>query len=118
MESGTPPGSANPFMTPRMSASASPAMYDEPEEASPVRGGGGGRGVRLTDSGPVPGPEGGVRRVARPSARRPTSQVPVGAGGQGMPQQQQAQQPNRYSRNSMGFSLPPGAAPPQSGYGQ
>ncbi|KAJ7870902.1 glycosyltransferase family 2 protein [Mycena olivaceomarginata] len=98
MESGTPPGSANPFMTPRMSAS--PVMYDEPEEASPVRGGGGGRGVRLTDSGPVPGPEGGVRRVARPSARRPTSQ------------------PNRYSRNSMGFSLPPGAAPPQSGYGQ
>ncbi|KAJ7696111.1 chitin synthase-domain-containing protein [Mycena olivaceomarginata] len=118
MESGTPPGSANPFMTPRMSASASPVMYDEPEEASPVRGGGGGRGVRLTDSGPVPGPEGGVRRVARPSARRPTSQVPVGAGGQGMPQQQQGQQPNRYSRNSIRFSLPPGAAPPQSGYGQ
>jgi chitin synthase len=118
MESGTPPGSANPFMTPRMSASASPVMYDEPEEASPVRGGGGGRGVRLTDSGLVPGPEGGVRRVARPSARRPTSQVPVGAGGQGMPQQQQGQQPNRYSRNSIRFSLPPGAAPPQSGYGQ
>ncbi|KAF8170637.1 chitin synthase-domain-containing protein [Mycena galopus ATCC 62051] len=132
---------ANPFMTPRMSASASP-VYDEPEEAvspmaSPSRysngfagvgaggggggGGAGGRGVRLTDSGPVPGPEGGVRRVARPSSRRPTSQVPVGAGGQGQ-QQQQQQNPNRYSRGSSvgpGFSLPPGAAPPQAGpYGQ
>jgi hypothetical protein len=28
---------------------------------------------------------------------------------QGMSQQQQGQQPNRYWRNSMGFSLPPGA---------
>ncbi|KAJ7261281.1 chitin synthase-domain-containing protein [Mycena haematopus] len=132
MDTGTPPGSANPFMTPRISASASPVMYDEPEEAmSPVGspgsrtfagvgaggggGGAGGRGVRLTDGGPVPGPEGGVRRVARPSARRPTSQAPVGAGGQG-PQQQQQQ--NRYSRGSSvgpGFSLPPGAAPPQAG---
>ncbi|KAJ7820205.1 glycosyltransferase family 2 protein [Mycena leptocephala] len=106
----TPPSSANPFM-----ARGSP-VYDEPDsEVSPVMrnaagvgagGGGGGprggRGVSLTDSGPVPGPEGGVRRVARQSARRPTSQVPQ----------------NRYSRNSMGFSLPPGAAPPQSGYGQ
>ncbi|KAJ7605613.1 chitin synthase [Mycena polygramma] len=120
----TPPGSANPFIT-----GNSPVMYDEPEMLSPtVRhpngagigaggggGGPGGRGVRLTDSGPVPGPEGGVRRVARPSARRPTSQSPVSAGGQGQGAQQTQQ--NRYSRNSMGFSLPPGAAPPQ-GYGQ
>ncbi|KAJ6482828.1 glycosyltransferase family 2 protein [Mycena vitilis] len=120
----TPPGSANPFIT-----GNSPVMYDEPEMLSPtVRhpngagigaggggGGPGGRGVRLTDSGPVPGPEGGVRRVARQSARRPTSQSPVSAGGQGQGAQQTQQ--NRYSRNSMGFSLPPGAAPPQ-GYGQ
>ncbi|KAJ7674350.1 chitin synthase-domain-containing protein [Mycena rosella] len=123
----TPPGSANPFMrgvigsgSPGGSGSGSPVMYDEPEErpaSPPSRYGSSGspaRGVRLTDSGPVPGPEGGVRRVARPSARRPTSQAPVGAGGQG-PQQPPPQQ-NRYSRNSMGFSLPPGAAPPQ-GYG-
>jgi len=57
-----------------------------------------GRGVRLTDSGPVPGPEGSVRRVPRQVGRRPTSQT--------SPQ-------NRYSRNSTAFSLPPGAAPPQ-----
>ena len=61
------------------------------------RGGVGGRGVRLMDSGPVPGPE-GVRRVSRP--RRPTSQTPT---------------QNRYSRNS--FNLPPGAAPPQQNFG-
>ncbi|KAJ7644426.1 glycosyltransferase family 2 protein [Roridomyces roridus] len=109
----SPPGSANPFM-----ARGSP-VYDEPvEEAVPLpapqsRFSSPGRGVRLMDGGPVPGPEGAVRRVARPSSRRPTSQVPVAAGGQGPihPQQQ-----NRYSRNSMGYGLPPGAAPPQ-GYG-
>ncbi|KAJ7148626.1 glycosyltransferase family 2 protein [Mycena crocata] len=113
----TPPGSANPFMLrgAGVGGPGSPVLYDEPEAESPSAARyGAGRGVRLTDSGPVPGPEGGVRRVARPSARRPTSQVPVGAGGQGA-QQQQPQQ-NRYSRNSMGFSLPPGAAPP-SNYG-
>ncbi|KAF8640970.1 hypothetical protein AX17_000616 [Amanita inopinata Kibby_2008] len=61
-------------------------------------GGGAGRGgVRLMDGGPVPVPEGGVRRVARPS-RRPSSQAP---------------QQNRYSRNSGAYNLPPGAAPPQ-----
>ena len=60
----------------------------------------GGRGVRLMDSGPVPGPE-GVRRVSRP--RRPTSQTPS---------------QNRYSRSSTSvFSLPPGAAPPQPNFG-
>ena len=62
--------------------------------------GGGGRGVRLMDSGPVPGPE-GVRRVSRP--RRPTSQTPS---------------QNRYSRNSTTmFNLPPGAAAPQLNFG-
>ena len=60
---------------------------------------GGGRGVRLMDSGPVPGPE-GVRRVSRP--RRPTSQTPS---------------QNRYSRSSTMFNLPPGAAPPQVNFG-
>ncbi|OCB87088.1 glycosyltransferase family 2 protein [Sanghuangporus baumii] len=62
------------------------------------------RGVTLSDNGPVPGPEGGVRRVARPQARRPSSQQPT----------------NRYSRTSMyatpttgsqAHQLPPGAAP-------
>jgi chitin synthase len=61
------------------------------------------RGISLTDSGPVPGPE-GVRRVARSSNRRPTSQVPV-------------PNVNRYSRSSGTYTLPPGAAPPQSHYG-
>ena len=58
------------------------------------------RGVRLTDSGPVPGPE-GVRRVSRPSSRRPTSQIP--------PQ-------NRYSRPESMYTLPPGAAAPQPSF--
>ncbi|KAJ7264740.1 glycosyltransferase family 2 protein [Mycena rebaudengoi] len=109
---GASAGSGNPFR-----GSGSPVtVYDEPEEevASPTPLRGAGRGVRLTDSGPVPGPEGGVRRVARPNSRRPTSQAPVGAGGQGPLQPQPTQ--NRYSRNSIGFSLPPGAAPP-GGYG-
>ncbi|KAJ7222578.1 glycosyltransferase family 2 protein [Mycena pura] len=108
----TPPVSANPFMR---AASASPVMYDEPEVDSRygVAGVGAGRGVRLTDSGPVPAQNGGVRRVAR-NSRRATSQSPMAAAGQG-PQPQQ----NRYSRNSMVVSLPPGAAPPQQygGYG-
>lgn len=86
----------NPFYT----TTTSPQPYEESDEAYRA----GGRGVRLTDSGPVPGPE-GVRRVARPAGRRPTSQAP--------PQ-------NRYSRNSTVYSLPPGAAAPQTGggYGQ
>lgn len=87
----------------------SPVSYEEPiyspesEDSGPVgrSSRAGGRGVSLTDSGPVPGPD-GVRRVARPSGRRPSSQAP--------PQ-------NRYSRNSTAFSLPPGAAPPQPNYG-
>ncbi|KAG6917390.1 hypothetical protein DXG01_002769 [Tephrocybe rancida] len=63
-----------------------------------------GRGVRLTDAGPVPGPE-GVRRVSRQPRQRPASQVPPPAPNT-----------NRYSRNSQVFGLPPGAAPPQPGY--
>ncbi|KAJ7146626.1 hypothetical protein C8R44DRAFT_845695, partial [Mycena epipterygia] len=48
----------------------------EPEEStSPSRYGEAARGVRLTDNGLVPGPEGGVRRVARPSARRPLARA-------------------------------------------
>ena len=60
-----------------------------------------GRGISLSDNGPVPGP-GGVRRVSRPisKASRPTSTTP--------PNQ------NRYSRGSS-YNLPPGAAPPQAG---
>ncbi|KAG6815827.1 hypothetical protein H0H87_010971 [Tephrocybe sp. NHM501043] len=63
-----------------------------------------GRGVRLTDAGPVPGPE-GVRRVSRQARQRPNSQAPLPAANT-----------NRYSRNSQVFALPPGAAPPQAGY--
>lgn len=69
------------------------------------------RGFSLADNGPVPGPEGGVRRVSRPQSRRPSSQQPPN---------------NRYSRSSMYGSpttvtampgLPPGAAPPRP-YGE
>ncbi|PPQ78041.1 hypothetical protein CVT25_015585 [Psilocybe cyanescens] len=95
-----PSDSQNPFR----SQTTSPTNYDEhtpfvPDYEDPA--GRGGRGIRLMDSGPVPGPD-GVRRVARPTGRRPTSQAP--------PQ-------NRYSRSSTVFSLPPGAAPPQPNYG-
>jgi len=76
----------------------SPTSYEEPmysHDSADSAGGyrAGGRGVRLMDSGPVPGPD-GVRRVSRQSGRRASSQ-------------------NRYSRNSAVFSLPPGAAAPQ-----
>ncbi|KAJ3504799.1 hypothetical protein NLJ89_g7748 [Agrocybe chaxingu] len=88
----------NPFR----SQTQSPTSYDEHTPFNPnSEYDSGARGVRLTDSGPVPGPD-GVRRVSRPTGRRPTSQAP--------PQ-------NRYSRNSAAFSLPPGAAPPQPTYG-
>ncbi|KAH9854364.1 glycosyltransferase family 2 protein [Lenzites betulinus] len=60
------------------------------------------RGISLSDQGPVAGP-GGVRRVSRQQGRRPTSQAPP------------AQNPNRYSRTYP--NLPPGAAPPQQGFG-
>ncbi|KAF8905167.1 glycosyltransferase family 2 protein [Mucidula mucida] len=99
--SGSGSSGGNPFYP----VTTSPQPYEEPspmitpdsEEAYRQSR----RGVPLTDSGPVPGPE-GVRRVARPSGRRPSSQAPA---------------QNRYSRNSTVFSLPPGAAAPQPGYG-
>lgn len=65
------------------------------------------RGVSLVDNGPVSS-SGGVRRISR-QTRRSTTQV--------APQQNQ----NRYSRGGSvpmpNQQLPPGAAPPQSGYG-
>ncbi|KAF8527564.1 glycosyltransferase family 2 protein [Hysterangium stoloniferum] len=76
--------------------------YDEPNSATafvPSRGDRGGRGVSLADNGPVPGPE-GVRRIARPQARRASQQNPPPSGA------------NRYSRSSPASSLPPGAAAP------
>ncbi|EJC98606.1 glycosyltransferase family 2 protein [Fomitiporia mediterranea MF3/22] len=66
---------------------SSPQQYQAQQRA---------RGISLEDRGPVPGPE-GVRRVARPQSRRPSSQQP---------------QTNRYSRSSL-YNLPPGAAPPR-----
>ncbi|KIY69277.1 glycosyltransferase family 2 protein [Cylindrobasidium torrendii FP15055 ss-10] len=107
-ESTSTAASGNPFYSHAMSAS--PTAY-EPEDPSFYQslagigagnGGGGGRGITLSDSGPVAAPE-GVRRVGRPSGRRPSSQA--------TPPQ------NRYSRNSMVYALPPGAAPPQTGGG-
>ncbi|KAH7915734.1 glycosyltransferase family 2 protein [Hygrophoropsis aurantiaca] len=94
----------NPFRTSEPHVAAYDEQYNgystEPEEMSPRSRQ--QRGVSLADNGPVPGPD-GVRRVSRPSGRRPTSQAP--------PQ-------NRYSRSSTAFNLPPGAAPPQpGGYG-
>jgi len=90
----TPPLSGDPFRSAAGSGSDDASV--DHDEASR-----GGRGIRLTDGGPVPGPD-GVRRISRPAPRRPPSQAPN-------PQ-------NRYSRNSMAYSLPPGAAPP-SPYG-
>lgn len=89
----------SPHGDPFRSQTTSPAHYDDNTTFIPEYDN--GRGVRLTDSGPVPGPD-GVRRVSRPTGRRPTSQAPT---------------QNRYSRSSTAFSLPPGAAPPQPGYG-
>lgn len=61
------------------------------------------RGISLADNGPVP-TSSGVRRVSRQPNRRQTAQA------------QPAQ--NRYSRNSQSqYTLPPGAAPSQHGYG-
>lgn len=86
----------------------SPAMNNNPfrsmttSPASEEYGSGPSGGVRLTDDGPVPGPD-GVRRVQRPAGRRPTSQATTPT--------------NRYSRNSTMFSLPPGAAPPSTNVG-
>lgn len=103
------PGPQPPSMTeaqnPFRSLTTSPTSHEDqnmftPDYDEPSRGGG-GRGVRLMDSGPVPGPE-GVRRVSRPTGRRPTSQTPS---------------QNRYSRNSTVFSLPAGAAPPHPHFG-
>ena len=93
--------SQNPFRSSPASYEDQPMFIPDYDEPSGRGGGGGGRGVRLMDSGPVPGPE-GVRRVSRPTGRRPTSQTPS---------------QNRYSRNSTVFSLPPGAAPPQPNFG-
>lgn len=95
----------NPFRTSEPQAVAYDDQYGgytmEPEELPPhIPNQRQSRGVSLSDNGPVPGPD-GVRRVARPTARRPASQAPQ----------------NRYSRSSTGFSLPPGAAAPQPGAG-
>jgi chitin synthase len=87
--------SQNPFR----SQTTSPTNYEETSAFSPEHDGA-GRGVRLKDGGPGPGE--GVRRVSRHTGRRPTSQTPS---------------QNRYSRNSIPFTLPPGAAPPQPNYG-
>lgn len=94
------PSNNNPF---NPSATASPISYDSPTSDSDIAAHLRGRGVSLMDSGPVPAPDGGVRRVSR-QQRRQSSQAPP-------PTQ------NRYSRNSAVFSLPPGAAPPSSGQG-
>lgn len=103
----------NPYRHPQpqaaMSYEESYPYSTEPEElpqsySAPNRN---NRGVSLADNGPVPGPE-GVRRVARPQARRASAQSPSTNG-------------NRYSRNSISGGpssnsglplLPPGAAAP------
>lgn len=85
------PSSATPFNV------SSPSALISPNRNS--------RGFTLSDNGPVPGPE-GVRRIARPQARRSTQNPPPSGGNGG----------TRYARtasiSSGGHSLPPGAAPP------
>lgn len=93
-----PPDPSNPFRSQTTSPTTNDDFNPEHDDSA---GGRGGRGIRLTDGGPVPGPE-GVRRVSRPTGKRPTSQTPT---------------QNRYSRSSTVFSLPPGAAPPQHNAG-
>ena len=94
----------NPFRASEAQAVAYDDQYGyttEPEEIpSHIPNQRQSRGVSLSDNGPVPGPD-GVRRVARPTSRRPPSQAPQ----------------NRYSRSSTTYVLPPGAAPPQPGTG-
>lgn len=78
------------------------ADHDVAHSTSPSPSGGRprSRGVSLSDRGPVPPTPEGVRRVSRPSSRRPTSQ-------------------NRYSRPpSVYAALPPGAAAPNPNYGR
>jgi len=100
--SGQPPFMDNQHNNPfTQSAATSPISYDSPTDTDNTPASR-GRGVSLTDSGPVPSAEGGVRRVA----------------ARGRRQSQQASPQNRYSRNSAVFALPPGAAPPSTGYGQ
>jgi len=91
------PDPSNPFR----SQTTSPTSNDDFNPERDSAGGRGGRGIQLTDGGPVQRSE-GVRRVSRPTGKRPTSQTPT---------------QNRYSRNSTVFSLPPGAAPPQHNAG-
>lgn len=104
MSSSYPGETPNPYRT----TVPQTAGYDDDQSATnesddtasmnvPIGQAARSRGVALADNGPVPGPEGGVRRVARPQSRRPSSQQ---------------MSPNRYSRSSM-YQLPPGAAPPR-----
>jgi chitin synthase len=103
--SSHPGETQNPFRASEAQAVAYDDQYGgystEPEEMPPhIPNRRQSRGVSLSDNGPVPGPD-GVRRVAKPTSRRPTSQAPQ----------------NRYSRSSTAHTLPPGAAPPQPGTG-
>lgn len=95
--SPTAPFLGNPFYSSSPTSEEHPIYSpDSSEPSSPYRSSASAqaaRGIQLTDSGPVPGPE-GVRRVSRSGNKRANSQ-------------------NRYSRNSTVFQLPPGAAPPQ-----
>lgn len=116
VSSQVPSETMNPFYRQNQAQAQQAAGYEDEYSRStesddtqsttgPVQPRAPSRGVTLSDNGPVPGPE-GVRRVARPSSRRPSSQQPP---------------TNRYSRTSMYGSptnaavpnLPPGAAPPR-----
>ncbi|KAI9569429.1 glycosyltransferase family 2 protein [Boletus coccyginus] len=102
LSSQYPGETQNPFYTSEAQAVAYDDQYGiETEEMPPhIPNQRQSRGVSLSDNGPVPGPD-GVRRVARPTSRRPPSQAPQ----------------NRYSRPSTAHNLPPGAASPQPGAG-
>ena len=106
MSSSFPGETPNPYSyTPQTAGFDDPGVpfAAEPEDMQPSPNNNRGRGISLSDNGPVPGP-GGVRRVSRQQNRRPSSQAPP-----------PPQNPNRYSRTFT--NLPPGAAPPASGYG-
>lgn len=98
------------FSQPQQVGGFGKALSMSPDENTFSQVSGGGRGESLVDQGSTSGD--GVRRLARPGARRPSSTAQSAA--------------ERYSRasnshaaqspaTSLAMRLPPGAAPPQPG---
>jgi chitin synthase len=85
-----------------------PASAYSSETEEPSRG----RGVSLTDAGPVQQQPDAVRRV--PRSRRPTSQTPQQSQQQSQQQARTLSPTGFSSASAQAYGLPPGAAPPQA----